>query len=93
MQFVNDNNSQSWETTQQTFQHPLQTTPDVTMSMYNTSNSPSPSPLSPNLYDIAVSTPLPPSPVPNIMVSPSSNDNSNLRYSDLNTLGIGFNTA
>jgi hypothetical protein len=27
------------------------------------------------------------------MVSPSSNDNSNLRYSDLNTLGIGFNTA
>lgn len=86
MQFVS--NEHQWDPSQQ-LQHPLQTTPDVTMSMYDTSNSPSPSPISPNMFDAAINTPLPPSPVPGLMIN-SMSDHNQIRYGDVNTLGLGF---
>ncbi|CAO3636553.1 unnamed protein product [Mucor hiemalis] len=85
MQFVTS--EQQWDTQQ--LQHPLQTTPDVTMSMYDTSNSPSPAPVSPNMFDAAINTPLPPSPVPGLMLN-SMPDHNQIRYGDVNTLGLGF---
>jgi hypothetical protein len=97
MQFVNDN--RNWDNNNISLQHPLQATPDVTMSMYDTSNSPSPAPMSPNMFDTAVNTPLPPSPVPSVMLgSPILTDNNNhhdsqfhpLKYEDVNTLGLGL---
>lgn len=77
-------------------QHPLQPAPDVTMSIYEHSNSPSPASMSPNMFETAVNTPLPPSPVPSAMMgSPLLNDNNNNRqefprYEDMNTLGLGL---
>jgi hypothetical protein len=84
-------------------QQPLPGTPDVTMSMYDTSNSASPS-MSPNMFDTAANTPLPPSPIPSgMMGSPILSDNgdsniqqgnnfNHLRYGNMNTLGLGLST-
>lgn len=76
-------------------QHPLQAAPDVTMSIYDNSNSPSPAPMSPNIFDAAVNTPLPPSPVPSVMMgSPLLSDNHHdshfPKFDDINTLGLGL---
>lgn len=84
MQFVTSD--QQWEPQQ--LQHPLQTTPDVTMSMYDTPNSPSPAPISPNMFDAAINIPLPPSPVSCLMINSMSDQQ--IRYGDVNTLGLGF---
>ncbi|CAO3655650.1 unnamed protein product [Mucor fragilis] len=99
MQFVSDQHN--WDNNGMGLQHPLQATPDVTMSMYDTSNSPSPAPMSPNMFDTAVNTPLPPSPVPSVMLgSLNTTDNNNtyrdslqfqpLKYKESDTLGLGL---
>lgn len=99
MQFVSDQHN--WDNNGMGLQHPLQATPDVTMSMYDTSNSPSPAPMSPNMFDTAVNTPLPPSPVPSVMLgSLNTADNNNtyrdslqfqpLKYKESDTLGLGL---
>lgn len=87
MQFVNEH----------VLQHPLQQTPEVTMSMYNTANSPSMSPVSPNPLDNAANMPLPPSPVSTVMMgSPHLVENIHdahyrpLKFEDMNTLGVGL---
>ncbi|KAI8640630.1 HSF-type DNA-binding-domain-containing protein [Parasitella parasitica] len=93
MQFAND--FHQWDNNHATMQHSLQEAPDVTMSMYDTSNSPSPIPVSPNTFDTAVNTPLPPSPVPSVIFgSPIMTDHHEtfhpLKYEDVNTLGLGL---
>lgn len=71
-------------------QHPLQPTPDVTMSIYDTPESPSPAPVSPNMFDNAVNTPLPHSPVPPMMLTSSPVNYHRPKYGDVNTLGLNF---
>jgi hypothetical protein len=67
--------------------------PDISMSMYDAS-SPSPStPMSPNLFESAINTPLPPSPDPSIMIgSPLLGNESpyHMKYEDTNTIGFGY---
>jgi hypothetical protein len=71
--------------------HPLQQTPDVTMSIYDTSNNSSPAaPVSPNMFDNAVNTPLPPSPVPPTMMTSSPVNHYRPKYEDVNTLGLNL---
>jgi hypothetical protein len=83
MQFVNDN----------ILQHPLQLSHEV--NIYETSNSPSPSLVSP--LDNPASMPLPPSPVSSIMMG-SPHDVLHdphfhpLKYEDMNTLGLGLSS-
>ncbi|KAG2232450.1 HSF-type DNA-binding-domain-containing protein [Thamnidium elegans] len=90
LQFINEN--QNWEA----IQNPLQSAPDVTMSIYAPSNTPSPAPVSPNMFDTAVNTPLPPSPMPMtgspaVPMAEDSNDSRyQLKFEDVNTLGLGF---
>ncbi|CEP15018.1 hypothetical protein [Parasitella parasitica] len=92
MHFVNE---LQWDNNHVALQHPLQATPDVTMSMYDTSSSPSPVPVSPNPFDAAVNTPLPPSPIPSVILgSPIMTEHHDsihpLKYEDFNTLGLGL---
>lgn len=90
LQFVNEN--QNWEG----MQNPLQSTPDVTMSIYAPRNTPSPAPMSPNMFDSAINTPLPPSPMPMTgapavpMAEDSNDSHYQLKFEDVNTLGLGF---
>jgi hypothetical protein len=85
---LNGSNTAIWDPQFQ--QHPLQPTPDVTMSIYDTSNSPSPAPVSPNMFDSAINTPLPPSPVPPMMMASSPVSYYRSKYEDVNTLGLNF---
>lgn len=83
MQFVNDH--QTWDS---------QPPPDPTMAIYDSAHSPTLSPLSSQLLDIAVNTPLPPSPIPilgsPIVSLPNGNQDGGFQFDDVNTLGLGF---
>ncbi|KAI8988723.1 HSF-type DNA-binding-domain-containing protein [Pilobolus umbonatus] len=88
LQFVQYDNS--WD--QRSAPSPVQSNSEVGSSLYDSTKLMNSGHFSPQFFDSAINTPLPPSPMPNSIVGSPVLSLTDLKFDDVNSLGISYQT-